>query len=245
MAPFAASFSNDIFHPNVAEDGFICNRLAGDHWSPALGPSAMLTYARALLDCPNFAAKDRGDVDSEDSSLAADEEARRIGGLKMPQKLYHYTSDDGATSISQAKKLRASSSGAAGAGIYATTMHPTNYTRSQIETNNWGSIGTGSRSAFVVELDVAALEAEGFRIEKAIENRDVWLITGMIGSSSFILLSDSNSVIMDFEHMSSCMWNKEAGRLFMQNSAEYYQHVARTIQTFGQHLPALTRQQQC
>ena len=124
--PLQLRFAKGIFHPNVAADGSICNRLAGDHWSPALGPSALLIYTRALLDMPNLAAKDKGEIDAEDQCLADEEKARRFGGLNAPQKLYHYTCQDAVASISRTQQLCPSSTGVAGPGIYATSMHPTN-----------------------------------------------------------------------------------------------------------------------
>merc|ERR1712218_126262 len=102
---------------------------------PAIGPSAMLTYARTLLEQPNFSAKEIGESD-EDATLAAEEETRKTAGIESPQKLYHYTSKAAMASISQTFQLRESSRGIAGVGIYATSMHPTNCTREQIERNN-------------------------------------------------------------------------------------------------------------
>merc|ERR1712059_141839 len=96
-----------------------------------------------------------GDEDDEEASLRADAEARRIGGLGTPQRLYHYTDRASATSIQQLRELRASRTGLAGAGVYATALHPTNCTKVQIEANNWGHrTFSGTWDDYVVELDV-------------------------------------------------------------------------------------------
>jgi len=233
--PLQLRFVPAIFHPNVALDGTICNRLATDHWSPALGPAAILTYTRALLASPNFSTRDGGEAESEEALLAADEEARRIGGLDFPRKVYHYTCREAVTSISGTWELKSSKSGIYGPGVYATALHPTNCTKSEIERNNWGCSTATARTDFVIELDVAALQEQMYTVEKhSQDGRDIWLIQKLTGESFSILLNDSNSTISDFDSMSSCVWNKEAGRLFMESSAEYQTKVSETIRTFGQ-----------
>merc|ERR1711920_1162396 len=121
----------------------------------------------------------------EDVTIAAEEQARRVFGVNTPLKLYHYTCEDAITSIANSRELRESSRGAAGSGIYATSMHPSNCTREQIARNNWGYYGgAGSKLDFVIELDVESLQDQFYTAEKATEGRDVWLIKRSAGNSA-------------------------------------------------------------
>lgn len=245
--PLEVRFAPGVFHPNVAEDGSVCNRLVGDHWSPAMGARGILTSTRALLASPNFSATDLGEADDEEAALAADEAARQAAGRNTPQKLYHYTSRDAVQAISGSHELKASTSGIAGPGVYATALHPTNRTRAEIERNNWGgaSWSAATRADFVVELDVEALQEQGYaatRVESG-SSRDVWLITPVISSASSIRLDGFNSVISDFDSISSCERNKEAGRLFREDSANYELRVLESIAAVGRQLPGVTRQE--
>lgn len=240
--PLRLRFVDSIFHPNVAEDGAICNRLAGDHWSPALGPGAMLIYTRALLANPNYSARDLGEEGTEQQMLEADARARQLGGLGQPQKLYHYTYREAMTSIMNSWELKPSARGIAGPGIYVTALHPTNCTKAEITSNNWGGYGSdGGKTDFVIELDVSRLQEQGYTVETVAAERDVWIIKPLAGLPS-LRLDDSNSTVSDFDKMSTCLWNRDAGALFRENQLEYHAKVMETIQAFGQHMVGVRKQ---
>lgn len=241
--PLSIRFTHCIFHPNVSpEDGTLCDRLGSDQWSPAFRVPLMLMRTRALLSCPNSSAMDAGIVGGEEAALKADESIRTAIGLYMPQKLYHYTDRQSMASIEQSRVLRESTSGIAGNGVYATTLHPSNCSKAEIDRNNWGGgIFNVSRCAYVIELDVSALESQGFRSNRVTENRNIFLIT-RIGGPSSIPLDASNSSLAPFEKLATCHWNKVAGTLMTDRPDEYWALVSDTVRKFGNELVHVRRQ---
>lgn len=261
MLPFTLKFAEGIFHPNIGEDGTVCSRMVGDQWSPIFNVLSVLTYTRALLASPNFSAEDQGEMqtaEDEARALAEEEVARKHGGQGGPQKLYHYTDPAAIEKIRASRMLKESASGAGGAGVYATSLHPTNRTKAQILGSNYGGgaaapptnpTGKGarhhgpSRADFVIELDVNILAQEGHTIGKLElgKSRDVWLITRAQRPHD-IRLSDVNSSISSFESFGSCTLNKLAERWFKTKQEMYEIRVRETIEKFGQQLLKVRRQ---
>lgn len=53
MKPPSVSFTSNIFHPNVYNDGKICVDILQNEWSPSLKISTILISIRSLLMDPN------------------------------------------------------------------------------------------------------------------------------------------------------------------------------------------------
>ncbi|CAD7955383.1 unnamed protein product [Amoebophrya sp. A25] len=240
--PFEAprvKFHDPIFHPNVnPDDGYLCMRFLQDQWSPTYRIDSVLQVLRAMLADPNFSASDIG-VETDMGRLMEQEDKARGSG-NLPAKLFHYTNSQAIELIRASQLLKASASGARGPGVYTTCLPPTLVTQEQVVSN------TSCKGAdWVIELDVPALQGEGFAVNKcnqgySIKGADHYLVTkglkvssthgglaqasynsvgagwGSGASCSDIQLTLRNSVILTFEQAKSCTPNMKAATLFQR-----------------------------
>eukprot|EP01063_Lacrimia_lanifica_P027121 TRINITY_DN3760_c0_g1_i3.p1 TRINITY_DN3760_c0_g1~~TRINITY_DN3760_c0_g1_i3.p1 ORF type:complete len:859 (+),score=216.68 TRINITY_DN3760_c0_g1_i3:247-2577(+) len=267
FVPCSVRFVDPLYHPNIMSDqpkhsqglsagagsqsGSVSIRMLNDCWSPGMTITTVMICIRALLGMPNFSETDHGHAQTAQqlARLIQEDYARRQG--ERPRKLYHYTDMNAKTLIERTKFLK-SGGGAYGNGVYATALHPTQRTKTQMLMNNYGGIRQG-RVDFVVELDTGELERAGYNVALVASqapkveaspnakdhgqtaHEDVWLIRKPAGGSSDVQLTDSNCFIASWEVMSSCALNTHAAQAYKHNKALYVAGVMWCVGRYGFH----------
>ena len=164
--------------PTAFTRGEVAKQMYPESWREKLEDGEVDFWVEVWVDRADEKLERSGEMFLYHGDLGLEEGGWRSGRMEVEQvrRLFHYTNATSLSSITKDGRIKASPGGAAGEGVYFTCLPPTEFTREELSTNNYGAAGRTDRTECWLQVDV---DQEDRRLERCkIDDREILIYRG-------------------------------------------------------------------